>query len=92
MRHVAQDYFDELFHKQVNTGDPVIVSPVISNDDNVYLIAPFQVEHYKEAILYATEQMSKRARFYNSRVYLNSFCLGKLDSRTRTSLPKIKII
>jgi len=33
-----------------------------------------------------------QSRFYNSRVYLNSFCLGKLDSRTRTSLPKIKII
>ena len=32
------------------------------------------------------------SKFYNSRVYLNSFCLGKLDSRTRTSLPKIKIM
>jgi len=31
------------------------------------------------------------ARFYDSRVYLNSFCPGKLDSRTRTSLSKIKI-
>jgi len=36
-------------------------------------------------------KIRSQSRFNNSRVYFNSFCLGKLDSRTRTSLPKIKI-
>jgi len=34
----------------------------------------------------------KKSSFYNSRVYLNSFFLDKLDLRIRTSFPKIKIM
>ena len=41
--------------------------------------------------MYFPHSWQLASRFYNSRVYLNSFCLGKLDSGTRTSLPKIKI-
>lgn len=49
---LARDYFENLFKEQYSIYEPVIdyVSPVIFDEDNQCLLAPFKEVEFKQAI------------------------------------------
>jgi hypothetical protein len=77
--------FDE---KDVDKKNMVSKYMQLVSQEHIASIKTFIVRVFCFVIFVDISQLS----FYNSRVYLNLFYLGKLDSRTRMSLLKIKII
>ena len=76
MRQVAKVYFETLFLDSNSTRGPVvdIIGKVVSNDDNVLLIAPFRLMSSR-TLCFPCIQISVLARMVLIRVSFNIFGL-----------------